>query len=380
MTTMLSYLLRLFRRLAGSVGTRAAISAGLLGLVVSQIDLHTVSHRLARGHWGLFAAAAAAVFISFLLAAVRWHLFLRAAQIGRKLPDTIRAYLLGAFTNNFLPSQFGGDATRAWMMGEKGNRLRTAATVVVDRMTALVCLVLAAWLAFAANPAPVPGSLVAALALASAGLAVAVLVIGFVTGIGQIARFDRRFGGAARETIAGVRACLRSAVIARALALGLLFQTLVLLAVWLLARSISLQAPFSVLAVTVPTVLILSSLPVSIGGFGVREGTFVLLLGRAGVSSTDATVLSLLSAAAFAVASLPGALLLLSPVGSARPAQTQDGEQEGGEEDLDAGDQPGRRDKGDLALAECAETAGDPLGDDDCAPDDARKDERAAEE
>ena len=78
----------------------------------------------------------------------------------------------------------------------------------------------------------------------------------------------------------------------------------------LIALSISLDVSFAVLGVTLPLVLVIT-VPVSIGGFGVREGSYVLLLSYAGVSATDATLFSLLSAAAFALASLPGALALL---------------------------------------------------------------------
>jgi hypothetical protein len=67
----------------------------------------------------------------------------------------------------------------------------------------------------------------------------------------------------------------------------------------------------ALIAVVVPLVLIATALPVSIGGFGVREGSYVALLADAGVSSGDATLLSLLSAAAMALASLPGGLVLL---------------------------------------------------------------------
>ena len=65
------------------------------------------------------------------------------------------------------------------------------------------------------------------------------------------------------------------------------------------------------LAVVLAPVLIVSVLPISIGGFGVREGSYVVLLSYAGVNSTDAALLSLLTAAAFAIASLPGGLALI---------------------------------------------------------------------
>jgi hypothetical protein len=60
-----------------------------------------------------------------------------------------------------------------------------------------------------------------------------------------------------------------------------------------------------------PPVLMVSALPVSIAGYGVREASFVVLLGRVGIDSTDATLLSLVGGVAFALASLPGGLLLL---------------------------------------------------------------------
>jgi hypothetical protein len=66
-----------------------------------------------------------------------------------------------------------------------------------------------------------------------------------------------------------------------------------------------------VLAVTLPPVFIVSALPISIGGFGVREASYVVLLGHAGVATTDAALLSVLFGLGFVVATLPGGLALL---------------------------------------------------------------------
>src|SRR5437870_458879 len=147
------------RRVARSFWLRALVSFGLLALVVSQIDLGAGTSRLSHGRWAWFVAAVALLFFSFLVAAARWFLFLEAAGVGESVSDAVRAYLIGAFTTNFLPTQFGGDLTRAWLAGRPGTRIRTATTVVVDRATAIGCLIVVAWLAFAIGPAPVPGSL-----------------------------------------------------------------------------------------------------------------------------------------------------------------------------------------------------------------------------
>jgi hypothetical protein len=132
----------------------------------------------------------------------------------------------------------------------------------------------------------------------------------------------------AGEVRAALAGCLSASVLGRTYLIGLGFQGLVYLAAWLVARSISLDFPLAVLGAVLAPVLILAAAPVSIGGYGVREGSFVLLLGYAGIGATDATLFSLLQGASFALASLPGALVLLRreprpAAGSARPAEPE---------------------------------------------------------
>jgi len=224
----------------------------------------------------------------------------------------VGAYLVGTFTTNFLPTQIGGDVTRALIAAERGTRMRSATTVVLDRASALACMLVVGWVLVASNPAGVPGQLFAALAAASGAFALACLVIAVLFRRRTVGRFvPARLRPAAAEVRAALAACVTRSVLGRTLLIGLGFQGLVYLAAWLVARSISLGVPVSVLGAVLAPVLILATAPVSIGGFGVREGSFVLLLGYAGVSATNATLFSLLSAAAFALASLPGALVLL---------------------------------------------------------------------
>jgi hypothetical protein len=286
---------------------------GLLALVATQIDFGAGASRLSHGRWGWLLAAVAAVFASLLLGAGRWYLYLRAAGIERGPSSVLRAYLIGAFTTNFLPSQAGGDVTRAWLAGRRGTRIRAATTVVVDRVTALGCLIVVAWLAFAFDHSSVPGTLVAALAATSGAFAAGWLVVALaVRGAGRIApKLPARLVGSARDAGDSLRSCLARPVLWRTSLIGLGFQALVALAAWLIAQAIMLSVPFSALLTTLPVVVVLAAAPVSIGGLGVREGSYVLLLGQAGVGTTEATLFSLMAATTFAIASLPGGLALL---------------------------------------------------------------------
>ncbi len=65
------------------------------------------------------------------------------------------------------------------------------------------------------------------------------------------------------------------------------------------------------LAAVLPLVLVATLLPLSIGGLGIREGSIVLLLTQAGVDTSDAAVISLLSLAALTLATGMFALMLI---------------------------------------------------------------------
>jgi uncharacterized membrane protein YbhN (UPF0104 family) len=232
----------------------------------------------------------------------------------------LRAYVSGAFANNLLPTGFGGDAVRAWLVARSGRPLaRSLTSVLVDRATALACGLLLAWIAVALKPGEIPGSHLGLLGIctagALAGLGVAVLAASR-SGLGRLVPESLR--PYAAEVAATLRAYLANRrLLVEVLVLGLAFQASVVAAMWALGRMLDLGIGVAPFAVVTPLVLIATALPISIAGFGVREGSFVALLGDLGASAADATLLSLLSVCAMALASLPGGALLL--LGRGRP-------------------------------------------------------------
>ena len=302
------------RELVVPLWARVLVSLALIGVVLSQLDLGDAVNRLENGDWQWFVLAAAALLGALVLGAVRWHVFLEAARIAHTLSHTIRVYAIGAFANSFLPTAFGGDALRAWFAGAPGTRARAAVTVVVDRATMLAAVAAFAWIALAVNPDPVPGTLVQALGIVTAAIAACGLVIAFAlrAGSGNAAWLPRRLAPWIARAASSTRACFRGPAAWQTTVLGLAYEALAVLSLWLVGRSVGIELPFTLLAVVVPTVLVLTAIPVSLGGLGVREGSYVLLLHQAGVSTTDAALLSLSSTVLFALVTLPGAFALLT--------------------------------------------------------------------
>jgi hypothetical protein len=306
--------LRRLAAIATSLPGRILISAGLLAIVAFSIDWGDVSDQLSEASWGLFALGTLLLVGNISLAALRWQILLNGAGLHPRLRDSARAYWIGLFANNLLPSGFGGDAVRAWLVAPKGAALARALTsVLVDRATAFALLVPIAWVGVAVGAGEIPGSIVVLLAVVTAASAVAALaaiVLLRRRGLGrflptalrpwasEVARTLRRYG-AERERMAEV------------VLLAVVFQFLVITSTWVLSESLGLDIDPELIAVVLPLVLFATVVPISIAGFGVREGAFVALLGEAGVSSGDAVLLSLATVASVAIASLPGGVLMI---------------------------------------------------------------------
>jgi uncharacterized protein (TIRG00374 family) len=295
-----------FRRHDGLV-LRVVASVVLLGAVLAYADVGDVARALRDASWGWFVAAVALMTVATVVGAVRWRILLEGAEIGVSAPAATRAFAASLFLNNVLPTSVGGDAVRAWLVGRASGRLVRAATAtVVDKATALACLVGVAWIAVLADSGAVPRSLVVALAWVTLGLTLAAILAALVaTGVRPLLRrLPERFASIAREGWITLRLSARSPRVLWALVvLGLAYQALAVGVLVLLGKTLGLELSFPLMAVSAAIVLLAMLAPISIGGLGVREGGFVLLLGEAGVSAAEATSLSLLSAVTILVAS-----------------------------------------------------------------------------
>jgi len=287
-----------------SLPARILITVGLMAVVASTIEWAALADAIADASWGWFVVAVAVILGSFVVASERWRMLLVVARVTTSLAGALRAYLAGAF---------------AMVARSSLPFARSLTSVAVDRATALGCGVALAWVGVAIDPQALDPSQLAPLAAVSAASLAALVVVLSALRRGGL---GRRLPERARPWVAEVAETLRTyaadrRLVAVVLALGFAFQLLTVAATWALSETLGLDLAPALIAVVVPLVLIATALPISIGGFGVREGSYVALLADAGVSSGDATLLSLLSAAAMALASLPGGLVLL--VGGERP-------------------------------------------------------------
>ena len=85
------------------------------------------------------------------------------------------------------------------------------------------------------------------------------------------------------------------------------------------ARAIGSTTPITILVPLIPLVLLTMLVPVSIAGWGVREGAAALLWAAAGLSATEGAAISATYGLLVLLSSLPGGLILLSVLRHRQP-------------------------------------------------------------
>ncbi|MEY2558843.1 MAG: glycosyltransferase 2 family protein, partial [Verrucomicrobiota bacterium] len=111
---------------------------------------------LTRLHFGWAVAGWALSSLPILGLSVRWQIFLRQQKITLPFFTVFSLTWAGQFFNSILPGSTGGDVVKIYQLCRMApdRKAAAAATVLVDRLTALIALVVLAGISFVANPAP----------------------------------------------------------------------------------------------------------------------------------------------------------------------------------------------------------------------------------
>jgi uncharacterized membrane protein YbhN (UPF0104 family) len=306
------------RKQLSSLG-RLGISLFLLALLFRSVGVSDVAAQLRSARPApLLGAVALYCAAGTWVRGRRWRALIRSLGSRISVMRTIELFLVGTLFSQVLPTGLGGDVVRGLMLGREGlGSARALSSVVVDRALGVLPLLAAGLVAVAL--APGHGGPVVTLALFLIGLAgVAAMALLFqaervrralagVPGLGRLAdlplvvRFAEAFGAYSRPALA------------EATAWGVLFTLLLLPANALLGRAVGIdRASLADWCVVVPLASLSMLLP-SVGGWGVREWSYVGLLGLLDppVSPQAATAVSLLFGALNLVLAACGGLVIM---------------------------------------------------------------------
>lgn len=297
------------KRLLRSERARAVLQVAatvlLVGWILLNNDGRAVFSHLSGADPMWLGAAAGVLVASLVLGALQWELLLRAGETRIAFRRLFRAYSLGMFLNFVLPSGVGGDVVRAIQIRSEAGGARSAAATLLDRFAGLFTLAFLAFIASLLLPrdADLPGDLVLisgagallfclfGAALFSRRLTGLLLALASLAGEGRL----RRAAGSLREAFLGYRS--EPGTAARVLGISVATQVLRISVHWFAARALGIEIAFAWFLLLVPVVSLVSLLPVSVGGWGLREGfqktVFALPFVMPGVPSGTAHTLAL---------------------------------------------------------------------------------------
>ena len=302
-----------FRRLA-VVTVKALISIGLIAFLATRLNYAQVLSywRILNSVWIL--GALAILFIEMCaIAGVRLKLMLAYVDVRCPLTTTVQIALCGFFFEQVTIGFIGGDAIRLWLLTRADVPFgRAVGALLLDRAFGFASLLLLSLLGMHGLVALVDESFRSAIAVT---LLVVVITgcVGIVVAFALAKLLPLSRLAAFWQRLSSPSQAIHTALLGIVFALAATTHLFNVLVFWMLGQSLSLTMTFDQWFIVVPTVfLLISMLPISIGGWGVREGAMVVALRGFGIPTEEALLPSILFGLCAVMATLPGAIFWIS--------------------------------------------------------------------
>ncbi len=313
------------RRILSSA-IKILVSAALLYFALRKANFADLASRLDLLSAAWLSLALALTFLQIFIGVLRWRIVSRESGAPLPLRQAMRYNVIGTFFNQTLPSSIGGDAVRLWLVARSGAGWRAATySIFVDRAVGLIALAII---------------IVASLPWSSR-------LIADAYGRSALTLIDfAALAGGAGFLVLGwlpwpwlkkwwathhIHAC---AVIANRVIfsarnepqiaiLSFLVHFLAVVIAWCVVQSIAAPVGFHQTFLLIPPVMLITMLPISIAGWGVREATMGLAFGYAGLVTNEGINVSLLyGAVTFIAGAIGGVVWILSAEKAAKDTES----------------------------------------------------------
>ncbi|HEY2704511.1 MAG TPA: lysylphosphatidylglycerol synthase transmembrane domain-containing protein [Candidatus Dormibacteraeota bacterium] len=304
---------------------RLAVSLAGIAVVVHGIDPAALGRLLSTAAPRLLIPAVALGALAQASAFPQWAVLLRErSSLGWRPLASV--FLRATFIGQALPTGVGGDAVRTVEVGRTLGYGAALGSVVASHLMGLLamgCWAVAGSLFVSGLPAGMSRLLAAAFLLLVTALALTALngdrVVGRCRGTHRVTRVLVDLG----HSLASYRRQRR--LLASAFAVCLAGWALSLVSMVLFASAVGAHPGWQVFALAVPVSLAATLLPITINGFGVREGIFVGILAHTGVGTVAATAIAVFADLQILPVALIGGAVCLGRLGARRRGTTVTG-------------------------------------------------------
>ena len=268
---------------------KLAVTLTLCGWIVAHVDW-TQFWSIVRG--SVFWIIGVVVLMRLggvVISAFKWQQLLAIHDVRYNLGRLIRWYFVALFFNHFLPTSIGGDGYRIYKTFDNPRGKACAVlSVFVERITGLAALVTlgyaSAIVLYLRDADSVAGTVVA---LVSAGFALGILGTWVTYRFSLVDKISAtRFWPKPMNTLLSLASDFRRQPGRSALVglISFIFHVNKICVIWLLLLALGTQVNILTLTVAVVAVELIGLLPITLGGFGLVEGSFIYTMGHYGVN------------------------------------------------------------------------------------------------
>ena len=308
------------------VVVKVAVSGVLLYFALNLVKVGTVVDRLSRIDPAWYALGLLALLAQTYFVALRWSRI--AGQCGAHLPAArlFRFTMIANFFNQTLPSGVGGDAMRIWLVARETNWRVGTYSVFLDRVVGVVALALLVIVCLPWSLALVrdPVGRIALLTIGLGCLAGGVIFVGLAW---ERLRILQRWAPTRHlaATASVALTMLRSpGLLIRVGVLSALIHLMSAVAAWCAARSVAADLGLLNSIFLVLPVILISIVPISIAGWGVRESVMVAAFSYAGLPQDDGLIVSLLFGAELLLLGIAGGAIWILTTARAERSTVRD--------------------------------------------------------
>ncbi|MGY8668652.1 lysylphosphatidylglycerol synthase transmembrane domain-containing protein [Bradyrhizobium sp. UFLA05-109] len=292
------------------------VSGALLYLALRKVNPSDLFSRFTVSSLYWIALAIAVTFLQIFVGVLRWREISAECGAPLELERAMRYNVIGTFFNQTLPSAIGGDAVRLWLVARAGAGWRAATySIFVDRAIGLIALAIVIvaslpWSYRLINDAQGRSALLL-LDFAALGAGLGFLLLGALNWP-WLKRWWATHHIHACAVIAN-RAIFNRSRGPIVTILSLLVHVLTVVIAWCVVQSIAAPISFGETFLLIPPVMLITMMPISIAGWGVREATMGLAFGFAGLAANEGVNISLLyGAVSFIVGAFGGLVWIFS--------------------------------------------------------------------
>ncbi|MBD3289033.1 flippase-like domain-containing protein [candidate division KSB1 bacterium] len=295
------------------------VSIGLIFFLFYKLGFKNVTSQFTAINIYWFLLGIILFTLSNFLGSVQWSFLLKAVGIHLPLLRVISYYYTGLFFNNFLVGYIGGDAIRVYDITKaSGSNSEAISAVFFDRLIGFAVLTILALLA----------SLYLLKTFIPSNVIMIILTIFLFWVMLIVILFNKRFldkiswlfkwmlpetlSDKIRKIYLGINQFKNhKTILVKVFATSIIIQTLRILVHYAAARSIGVNIAPIYFIIFIPIIALLASLPISIGGIGIRESSGVALFSQIWSIQADIVAFEFFAFLIGIISTIPGGIIFM---------------------------------------------------------------------